>query len=86
IAWAKNHEFGCGVVNCNGTYNVVCNYTPGGSRLREVFYLQGEPCTMCPEEMTCDQTMGLCELLNGNTGAISAFLTISSLMLIKYLV
>ncbi|EYC39162.1 hypothetical protein Y032_0672g1385 [Ancylostoma ceylanicum] len=58
IAWANTREIGCAVKECGSFFFAVCHYNPGGNLLNQKIYLDGSPCTSCPQNAKCSQ--GLC--------------------------
>ncbi|XP_064470480.1 CRISP/Allergen/PR-1-like [Ornithodoros turicata] len=59
VAWATTSKVGCGFVCFAGakpdSYSILCtcNYAPGGNLVGGSMYLQGEPCSKCPEGTCC---------------------------------
>jgi len=69
VAWANTHRIGCGYIEFYGSqplgsnyYNryYVCNYATGGNWRGQSVYLKGDPCTKCPKNSSCNNS--LCKL------------------------
>ncbi|XP_078603774.1 uncharacterized protein LOC144877632 isoform X2 [Branchiostoma floridae x Branchiostoma japonicum] len=60
VVWASTTDVGCSYYHCpNGHAVVVCNYGPRGNLANTRPYLEGPPCSQCPnKEGWCDE--GLC--------------------------
>ena len=57
FVWGQSYQMGCGILiseqeNYKFHY-LVCNYYPSGNVLDAPVYLQGEPCSECPEGTVC---------------------------------
>ncbi|XP_060801914.1 uncharacterized protein LOC106142883 [Amyelois transitella] len=72
LVWAESSYVGCGGVKFKElkddkrTYRtvnrLVCNFSPGGNRYHKPVYVNGEPCTSCPDGSSCDvEYNGLCK-------------------------
>lgn len=69
MIWANTRYLGCGVATYTRKDNVghypyqrslTCNYGPGGNVVGMPVYVEGQPCTRCPNGSTCAKTTGLC--------------------------
>lgn len=74
IAWAATLAVGCGYAQGEMTtlstepkrlVVYVCNYGPAGNELNKSIYLEGPACSRCPRNTRCNQSTGLCTLLDG---------------------
>uniref|UniRef100_A0A224X3L8 Putative CAP peptide n=1 Tax=Megacormus gertschi TaxID=1843536 RepID=A0A224X3L8_9SCOR len=66
FTWATSWKIGCGFTAYreNGKENSLytCNYGPGGNTLTLVHYIEGEPCSKCPDNTGCStEYPGLCK-------------------------
>ena len=57
FVWGQTYQIGCGIlISEQESYKfhyLVCNYYPPGNVLDAPVYLQGEPCSACPEGTVC---------------------------------
>ncbi|CCD71373.1 SCP domain-containing protein [Caenorhabditis elegans] len=68
MAWAETSKIGCGIKNCGKDANkknmykvaVVCQYDSAGNMMDSDIYQQGETCSACSEDASCEQDSGLC--------------------------
>ncbi|XP_065293887.1 cysteine-rich venom protein-like [Dermacentor albipictus] len=74
VAWAATWAVGCGYAQGEVTtlssdpkrlVVYVCNYGPAGNELNRSVYLEGPACSRCPRNTRCNQSTGLCVLLDG---------------------
>lgn len=78
VIWARTHKIGCGFSSFEGANNgrpgiiqiYVCNYGPAGNLRDFPVYLEGSPCSRCPENSCCGASCnkdfpGLC-FISGN--------------------
>ncbi|KAH6928995.1 hypothetical protein HPB50_022372 [Hyalomma asiaticum] len=73
VAWATTLAVGCGYAEGEMTtlperkslIVYVCNYGPAGNKLNRSIYAVGPACSRCPRNTRCNQTTGLCVLLQG---------------------
>ncbi|XP_054922077.1 scoloptoxin SSD552-like [Dermacentor andersoni] len=74
VAWAATWAVGCGYAQGEMTtlssepkrlVVYVCNYGPAGNELNRSVYLEGPACSRCPRNTRCNQSTGLCVLLDG---------------------
>lgn len=56
--WASVTHVGCGRVlgGVSGSL-VICNYGPKGIKLNDSIWINGPPCTRCPNGLPCDQDL-----------------------------
>nr|CAD7573161.1 unnamed protein product [Timema californicum] len=77
LVWSRSLYVGCGasLFLKDGTWYseyLVCNYGPAGNVRTEPVYLQGTPCSACPNGTVCsDKYEGLCRLLNNKREAVT---------------
>jgi len=69
VVWANTNKIGCGYIEFYGSqplgknyYNryYVCNYAIGGNFSNKPVYLKGDPCSKCPKNTSCNNS--LCKL------------------------
>lgn len=60
LIWAENTHVGCGATKYWDNIFVVCNFAPGKA-LYEQAFIEGPPCSKCPEGTKCNKKFtGLC--------------------------
>ncbi|XP_074833818.1 peptidase inhibitor 16 [Carettochelys insculpta] len=67
VVWANSKHIGCGMQFCKTLHGVedpdlyllVCNYDPPGNVRGRKPYTEGPPCSKCPEDYTCRNS--ICE-------------------------
>ena len=59
VVWAETQYIGCGHITFPGGSGfrrlMVCNYGPSGNFVGDPVYIRARPCTMCPQQTSCDQ-------------------------------
>ncbi|XP_032513167.2 uncharacterized protein LOC116767100 isoform X2 [Danaus plexippus] len=74
LVWAETNRVGCAAVKFkemerNETvYRLVCNFAPSGNRFGDSVYNEGQSCSRCPSNLSCDsQFRNLCCIIKNNT-------------------
>jgi len=61
IIWAETYKVGCGfIIYFDGQYYTrmySCNYGHGGNWIGSPIYLKGEPCSKCPKDTKCEDSL-----------------------------
>jgi len=61
IIWAETYKVGCGfIIYFDGQYYkrlYSCNYGHGGNWIGRPIYLKGEPCSKCPKDTKCEDSL-----------------------------
>ncbi|KAH6932224.1 hypothetical protein HPB50_003732 [Hyalomma asiaticum] len=76
IVWARTYAIGCshtrnevpGLAPDSKVFIYVCNYGPQAGEAGQPLYQAGAPCSLCPEDTTCDTTTALCVLQGDKPG------------------
>ncbi|CAG9559790.1 unnamed protein product [Danaus chrysippus] len=71
LVWAETNKAGCAAVKFKESegnetvYRLVCNFAPSGNRFGDSVYNEGQPCSRCPFNRSCDtQFRNLCSTIN----------------------
>ena len=61
VIWAETYKVGCGfIIYQEGKWYkrlYSCNYGHGGNMAKAAIYLKGEPCSKCPSDTTCEDSL-----------------------------
>jgi len=61
VIWAETYKVGCGfIIYKDGQWYkrlYSCNYGVGGNMAEAPIYLKGEPCSKCPSDTTCEDSL-----------------------------